>query len=68
VRDLSLKVGRQIDDVNGTKRAFLRADTATDTQTLRDVGNFGLGRDLDTELSCADDGARFLAFLTAFLS
>lgn len=65
--DLSLKVGRQVDDVNGTKRALLWADTATDTQTLGDVGNFGLGRNLNTELSRPDDGARFLALLTAFL-
>ncbi len=66
--DLSLQVGRQVDDVNCPKWTFLWADTTTDTQTLGDVGNFGLGRDLNTELSRPDDGARFLAFLTAFLS
>lgn len=35
-----------------------RADTATDTEILRDKRNLVLGSDLDTELTHLDDGAR----------
>jgi hypothetical protein len=34
VGDLGLEIGRQIDDVDGTERTFLRADTATNAETL----------------------------------
>lgn len=39
VGDLSLKIGGQVDDVDGVEGAFLRADTATDTEALRDEGD-----------------------------
>ena len=67
VGDLRLEVGGQVDDVDGIERTFLGADTATDTETLRDEGNLGRAVDLNTELSGTDDGARFLALLTTFL-
>lgn len=65
--DLGLEVGGQVDDVDGVEGAFFRADTATDTQALRDEGDLGVGGDFDTQLACADDGTRLLAFLSAFL-
>jgi hypothetical protein len=67
VGDLCLEVGRQVDNVDGTEWAFLRADTATDTEALGNEGNFGLGCHFDTKLACADHGARFFALLTTFL-
>ena len=54
--DLSLEVGWQVDDVDRTKRAFFRADTTTDAQTFGDVGDFGLGRDFDTQFTGSDHG------------
>ena len=46
--DLSLQVCRQVDDVNGAERALFGANAAPNAETLRDVGNFRLGRDFDT--------------------
>ena len=65
--DLGLEVGGQVDDVDGVEGAFLRADTATDTQALRDEGDLGVGGDFDAQLARADYGTRLLAFLPAFL-
>lgn len=65
--DLGLEVGGQIDDVDGVKGAFLRADTATDTEALGDEGDFGRVGDFDAQLARADNGTRLFAFLTAFL-
>lgn len=67
VGDLSLQVGGQVDDVNGTEGTFLGTDTTTDTEALGDESDLGLGGDLDTELARTDDGARLLTFLTTFL-
>jgi hypothetical protein len=67
VGDLGLEVGGQVDDVDGVEGAFLRADTATDTQALRDEGDLGLGGDFDAQLARTDYGTRLLAFLPAFL-
>ena len=67
VGDLGLKVCRQVDDMNGTEGTFLRANTATDTEALRNEGNFGLGCHFDTKLACADHRARLFALLTTFL-
>ena len=67
VGDLSFQVGRQVDDVNGTERTFLRANTATDTQALGDESDLGLGSDFDTKFSGTDDGAGLFTFLTTFL-
>lgn len=67
MRDLSLEVCGQVDNVNGAERALLRTDTTTNTQTLRNVGNLGLGRDFDAEFASSNDRAGLLAFLTAFL-
>lgn len=65
--DLGLEVRGQIDDVDGVEGTFLRADTTTDTQSLRDEGDLGCVVHLDTQLARADDGARLFAFLSAFL-
>ena len=65
--DVRLEIGREIDDVDGTERAFLRADTATDAQALGDEGDLGRVVDFDAQLARADDGTRLFALLTAFL-
>jgi hypothetical protein len=41
--NLRLEVGGQIDDVDGIKGTFLRADTATDAEGLGDEGYAGGG-------------------------
>jgi hypothetical protein len=46
--DLGLEVRGQVDDVDGVEGAFLRADTASDTEALGDEGDLGGGVDLDT--------------------
>lgn len=65
--DLGIQVCRQVDDMNGTERAFLRADTAANAEALRDEGDLGIRRDLDAELPGSNDGARLFAFLATFL-
>jgi hypothetical protein len=65
--DLGLEVGGQVDDVDGVKGAFLGADTASDTEALRDEGDLGSIVDFDTQLARADDWTRLFAFLSAFL-
>lgn len=67
VRDLGFEVCGEVDDVYGTKRAFLWANAASNTESFRYVGNFGLWSDFDTELASSHYWARFLAFLSAFL-
>lgn len=64
---LCFQIGRQIDDVYSAERTFLRADTASDAETFRDEGNFGLRSDFDTELASANDRTGLLAFLATFL-
>lgn len=65
--NLSLQIGRQVDDVDGAKRTFLRTDTTADAKAFGYEGDLGVWGDLDTELACANDRARLLALLTTFL-
>lgn len=67
VGHLGFQVGGQVDDVDGTEGTFLGADTTTDTEALGDEGDLGLGGDLNTKLTRADDGARLFTFLATFL-
>jgi len=67
VRDLGLEVGRQVDNGNRIERAFLWANTASDTQALRDESDLGLGCDFYAKLASADYRTTLLAFLPAFL-
>lgn len=67
VGDRAIQVGRQVDNVDGAKRAFLGTDTTTNAQTFRDEGDLGFGAHFDTELSGTDHRARLLALLTTFL-
>ena len=55
--NLCLEVGRQVDDLDSTKRALLGADAAANAESFRDVCDLGLGRDLDAEFAGADDRA-----------
>jgi hypothetical protein len=65
--NLSLEIGGQIDDIYGVEGAFLRTDTATDAQRLRDEGDSRGGLDFDAELARPYDGAGLFTFLPAFL-
>lgn len=67
VGDLGLQVRGQVDDVDGIEGALFRADATSDTQPLGNEGDLGVGRHFDAQLARADDGTRFLAFLSAFL-
>jgi len=67
VGDLGFQIGGQVDNVNGTEWALLRADTTTNAQLLGDEGDLGLGGHFDTHLTRADHGARLFAFLATFL-
>lgn len=64
--DLVLEVGGQIDNRNGIEGALLWADTAPYAETLGDEGQTGLGSDLDTEFTTANNRAGLLALLTTF--
>ena len=67
VSDLGLKVGWQVDNVDGAEWALLWADTASNAERLGDECDLGLGADFDTEATTADDWARLLALLSTFL-
>lgn len=57
VGDLSLEVRWQIYNADGAERAFLWANTTTNTKALRDESNLRIGSDLDTETTAAHDRA-----------
>lgn len=67
VGDLAFEVGRQVYDVDGVERAFLRADTTSNAEAFTDESDFAVGCDFDTELAGLDNRAGLLAFLPAFL-
>lgn len=67
VGDLSLQVGRQVDDMDSAERTFLGTDTATNAEAFRNESYLGLGAHFNTELSGTDDGAGLLALLATFL-
>ena len=67
VSDLSLEVGRQIDDMNGAKRAFLGTDTTADAKAFGYEGDLGLGGDLNAEFAGSNDRTGLFALLTTFL-
>jgi hypothetical protein len=67
VGDLRFKIGRQVDDVDGTERTFFRADTASNAEALRDEGDLRFRAHFNAELASAHHGAGLLAFLSAFL-
>jgi len=66
--DLSLEVGRQVDDVDGVKGTFLGTDTTSNAETFGDEGDLGIGGDFDTQFARPDHRAGLLAFLSTFLS
>ena len=65
--NLRLEVRRQVNDVDSSKRTFLHADTASNTKSLGNEGDFRFRGHLYAELACPYHGARLLAFLTTFL-
>ena len=64
MNSLLLEVLRQIDNGNSIERTLVNADTATNTELLRYVGNLILGSYFDAHLSCSDHWARFFALLS----
>ena len=67
VGDLSFQICWQVDDIDGSEWAFLRADSASDAQPLRNKSDFRIWRNLDAKFPSPNNRARLLAFLTAFL-
>ena len=67
MRDLSLEVRGQVDDIDGIERALLGADTASYAQALGDEGDFGVVGHFDAQLARADNGTGLFTFLPAFL-
>jgi hypothetical protein len=67
MRDVGFEVCWKIDNVNGAKWAFLRANTASNTQTFRNEGDLRFRSNFNTETTASDNRTRFLAFLPAFL-
>lgn len=65
--NLGLEIRWQIDDVDGSERALLWADTTSNAETLRNEGDLRLGRYFDTETSTSHNRAGLFAFLSAFL-
>jgi hypothetical protein len=55
--DLGLEVRGQVDNVDGIKGAFLRANTASNTEALRDECNLGVGHHFDAQLPSTYDRA-----------
>lgn len=51
MRDLSLEVGGQVDNVDGVEWALLGTDTASNTQSLGNEGDFAGGVDFNAELA-----------------
>lgn len=62
--DLVLEIGGQVDDGDGVEGALLGADTATDTETLRDERETRLGSNFNTELATANYRAGLFTLLT----
>lgn len=67
VGDLALQVGGQVDNVDGTERTLLGADTTTNAKALGDEGDLRLVGHFDAKLTRADHRAGLLALLTTFL-
>ena len=67
VGDLSLKVGGQVDDIDGTKRTFFRTYTAANAKAFGYEGNLGIWSNFDAQLASPHNRTGLLAFLTAFL-
>jgi hypothetical protein len=53
--DMGLEISWEIDDIDGAEGAFLRTDTAANTQTFRNESNLRLGSDFDTEASASNN-------------
>jgi len=65
--DLIFESLRQINDLNGLKRASLDAHTASDTEHFRNPADFTRGSHINALLSGFVDGAGLEALLGAFL-
>lgn len=64
---LCLEVGGQVDDVDGTKRAFFWTNTTSYTEAFRNESYLRFRGDFDAKLAGAYDGTGLLALLTTFL-
>jgi hypothetical protein len=57
MRNMGFEICWKIDDIDGTKWAFLRTDTASDTQTFGNESDLGLRSDFDAKASASNNGA-----------
>lgn len=66
--DMGFEIGWQVDNVDSAEWTFLWANSASDTKTFRDEGNFRFGRHFDAKTSTSHNWTRLLAFLPTFLA
>jgi hypothetical protein len=67
VRCLTTEIPRQIDNLDRVEGTALHANTATNTQGLRDKGDLRILPYLDTKLASSDNWARLAALLHTLL-
>lgn len=67
VGHLGFQIGGEIDDMDGTERTLLGADTTSDAKAFGNKGDLGFRRNFDAELAGPNHRARFFAFLPTFL-
>jgi hypothetical protein len=67
MRGLTSEVLGEINDLNGFERASLNANTAADTESLRNKGDFRVLPDLNTQFSSPYNRTRLSTFLHTFL-
>ena len=67
MRDLRLKIGGQVDNVDCRKGALLHTNTTSNAESFGNEGNFRFWRNFDAKLARTNNRTRLLAFLTAFL-
>ena len=65
--NMGLKIRGQIDNVDGSEWAFLRADTASNAEGFRDECNLGFRSDFNAQATTSNDRTGFLALLSTFL-
>jgi hypothetical protein len=65
--DMGFEVCWQIDNVDRSEGTLFGADTASDAKTFRNESYLRFWSDFYAQTSASHNGARFLAFLSAFL-
>lgn len=65
--NVGLEIRGQVDDIDGSKWALLRADTASNAEGFRDECNLGFWSDFNAQATTSNNRTRFLALLSTFL-